>query len=252
MSTANQSAPTPRRASRTPWVLVGTGGLFAIILVVLVGLRLFVFQTYKMPSASMLPTLAVGERFFVNKTEKTMVRGGVIVFGYPEHPEQDFVKRTIGTGGDVVDVTGGHPIIDGWKVPSCKVGSWSYDEHEPGSAAHHTGDLYVEFLEQSAYLTFYDGSVGAFPDHQGPYTVKAGEAFVMGDNRNNSHDSRMWFGGAGGGVPPNLVRGSIGGATDAPRLPANASAELQAGLAKCLAARPAPGSTTPPAGGRRS
>lgn len=73
--------------------------------------------------------------------------------------------------------------------------------------AKHEGDLFVEFLDDEAFLTLYDRYSGGMNDYQGPYFVKPGEAYVMGDNRHNSHDSRMWFGGQGGGVPFENIRG---------------------------------------------
>ena len=223
-------------------MLAGAGG---VLFFVLIALRLFVLEVFKNPSGSMLPTLAVGERFVVNKLAGAPVRrGDVIVFKFPEHPDQDFVKRVIATGGDVLDVRDGHPTINGWKVPSCRVGEWSYEEPDaPGSGRHH-GDVYVEFLEQAAYLTFYE-QVGAFPDHQGPFPAKSGEAWVMGDNRNNSHDSRMWFGGRGGGVPANMIKGTVIGSQGVPKLPASMNG-LASAFDECMRNRPALASTTPP------
>jgi signal peptidase I len=213
----------------------------------IVALRLFVFEIYKIPSGSMLPTLPVGERFLVNELSRgPLHRGDVIVFRFPEEPDQSFVKRVIALGGDVLEVNDGHPVINGWPVPSCKVGAWSYDEDGAyGGSGHHMGDVYVEFLENAAYLTFYD-RIGAFAEHQGPYVAKAGESWVMGDNRNNSHDSRMWFGGQGGGVPPDLVKGTVVGTGGAAKLPASMSG-LAAGFEKCMRERPPLAQTTPPA-----
>ena len=91
-------------------------------------------------------------------------------------------------------------------MPSCRVGAWSYTDYD-SPITHHEGDLYVEYLGDESYLTFYDHASGMFPEYQGPYFAKAGEVWVMGDNRNNSHDSRMWFGGQGGGVPFENIRG---------------------------------------------
>jgi signal peptidase I len=190
-----------------------------------------------------------------------------MVFAFPEHPEQDFIKRVIAIPGDRLEAKNGHPIINGWEVPSCRVGAWAYQDVD--SIARHEGDLFVEYLGDESYLTFYDRASGAFPEFQGPYFAKPGEAWVMGDNRNNSHDSRMWFGGQGGGVPFENIRGralfvwlsvsdngldlSREGAPvmGQPRLPAGAKA-LEPQLTQCLKQRPAvtnpppPGSTTSP------
>jgi signal peptidase I len=239
------------------------------------GLRWFVVEAFKIPSGSMIPTLQVGDHIFVNKlsygpsvpftrsrlwSSMPPARGDVIVFAYPEHPEQDFIKRVIAIPGDKLEAKNGHPIINGWEVPSCRVGTYSYNDYD-SPIARHEGDLFVEYLTDEAYLTFYDRSSSAFPEYQGPYFAKKGEVWVMGDNRNNSHDSRMWFGGQGGGVPFDNIRGralfvwlsvsdngidwSREGAPvmGRPRLPPPMKA-LQPALDKCLKDRPA--ATRPP------
>ncbi|MBK6694454.1 MAG: signal peptidase I [Myxococcales bacterium] len=186
-------------------------------------------------------------------------RGDVMVFAYPEQPEQDFIKRVVALPGDKLEVKAGHPIINGWEVPSCLVGEFSYTA--PDSGGKRTGELYIEFLEDEAYLTLFERD--RTEPYQGPYFVKPGEAWVMGDNRNNSHDSRMWWGGQGGGVPFENIRGralfvwlsvsDVGidwsrlGAPvmGRPRLPA-AMRGLEPALAKCLRERPSLDRTQPP------
>jgi signal peptidase I len=248
-----------------------------LAVVVALTLRAFVVEAFKIPSGSMIPTLQVGDHIFVNKfsygpaipythsrlwTNMPPHRGDVMVFAYPEHPEQDFIKRVIAVPGDKLEVKNGHPAINGWDVPHCEVGTYSYTE-EGALAPHHEGDLFVEFLEDEAYLTLYD-RMGGFPDIQGPYTCGPNEVWVMGDNRNNSHDSRMWFGGQGGGVPFQNIRGRAlfvwlsvaDGGIDwsrmgapvmgRPRLPA-AMKSLEPALEKCLRERPPLDKTRPPA-----
>jgi len=253
----------------------------AILMAVAVAfaLRAFVIEAFKIPSGSMIPTLMVGDHIFVNKfsygpaipythsrvwTSMPPHRADVIVFAFPEHPEQDFIKRVIALPGDRLEAKNGHPIINGWEVPSCRVGTWSYNDYD-SPITRHEGDLFVEYLGAESYLTFYDHASGAFPEYQGPYFAKAGEVWVMGDNRNNSHDSRMWFGGQGGGVPFENIRGralfvwlsvsdsgmdwSREGAPvmGRPRLPP-AARSLEGQLEQCLRNRPAQASPPTPPG----
>ena len=249
----------------------------AILMAVAVAfaLRAFVIEAFKIPSGSMIPTLMVGDHIFVNKFSYGPAipysharvwngmpprRGDVMVFAFPEHPEQDFIKRVIALPGDKLEARNGHPIINGWEVPSCRVGSWTYSDYD-SPISRHEGDLYVEYLGSESFLTFYDRASGAFPEYQGPYYAKAGEVWVMGDNRNNSHDSRMWFGGQGGGVPFENIRGralfvwlsvsdngmdwsrEFAPVMGSPRLPA-ASKGLEPQLDQCLRNHPAV--TSPP------
>ncbi len=242
-------------------------------------LRTFVVEAFKIPSGSMIPTLQVGDHIFVSKfsygpeipytsariwTKMPPDRGDVMVFQYPENMEQDFIKRVIALPGDKLEARGGHPIINGWEVPSCLVGPYAYDDPptEP-AGTHHEGDLYVEYLGDESYLTFYDRINGVFAEYQGPFFVKPGEVYVMGDNRNNSRDSRLWWGGQGGGVPFANMKGRalfvwlsytpsgldwsrfgvpVMGRPRAPR----GFAKLQPALDKCLRERPPIAKTTPP------
>jgi signal peptidase I len=248
-----------------------------IAIAVALALRAFVIEAFKIPSGSMIPTLQVGDHIFVNKfifgpaipwthsrvwTSMPPKRGDVIVHAFPEHPEQDFIKRVIAVPGDKLEARSGHPWINGWEVPSCPVGLYSYTETDV-AVPHHQGDLFVEYLGDEAYLALYDRATGGFPEYQGPFHVKPGEVWVMGDNRNNSHDSRMWWGGQGGGVPFENIRGRalfvwlsvLDGTIDwsrfgvpvmgRPRMPA-AMASLQPALDKCLRDRPPLDKTTPP------
>ena len=163
-------------------------GLWAVALTFV--LRAFVIQAFRIPSESMVPTLLKGDFLFVNKFEygpkipfthlrlpgiRGPRRGDVIVFQYPRNPHQDFIKRCIATGGQTIEVHDKQVIVDGDTL------------REP-------------------YTIFSDPSVrpaGFEPrDNFGPYTVPKGDLFMMGDNRDNSNDSRFW-----GPVKMDLVRG---------------------------------------------
>jgi signal peptidase I len=239
-------------------------------------LRAFVIEAFKIPSGSMLPTLQIQDHIFVNKlaygpqipftsfrlwTSLPPKRGDVIVFVYPDtppdQPSQDYIKRAIALPGDTLVVENGHPIINGWRVPNCLVGDYAYRE---GSSNLKHGELYIEFLGEVSYLTLFEEG-GSGPHRQGPYSVKAGETWVLGDNRNNSSDSRAWYGNRGGGVPDANLKGralfvwwgaplgdrlfvSVMGT---PRVPsADADAKTVAAIERCLKQRPPVSETTPP------
>lgn len=264
----------------------GTPVLFALTV------RGGIVEAFKVPSGAMMPTIMIGDHLFVEKlsygplipfTDARLYaglpprRGEVMVFKFPENKEQDFIKRAIALPGDTLEAINGRPVIDGWIVPHCRVGPLRYE----GRAA----ELFVEFLEDRDYLTLFDedpdkvpctddascgpglacrgGICGAL---RGPFKVAPDEVWVMGDNRNNSHDSRSWRGGLGAGVPFENIKGRAtiiwmsfgpgGGVMQdrlfvsmngRPALPAMNS-ELEPSLAKCLRERPPVTATTPPRG----
>lgn len=258
-------------------------------------LRALVIEAFKIPSGSMIPSLMIGDHIFVNKltygplipfTDKRLFtsmppsRGDVMVFKFPENKEQDFIKRVIAAPGDTLEAINGRPIINGWLVPHCYVGKFGRDDAR----------LYVEFLEDESYFTLFapdamhlDGPdeptcktqdecglgqtcrAGICGHHQGPFKVKDNEVWVMGDNRHNSHDSRSWRGGQGGGVPFENIKGRAmfvwmsfapggGIAPDRlfvnvmgrPKLPGGADPSLQLALDRCMRERPSVAQTTPP------
>jgi signal peptidase I len=202
----DSSRVAARATERARYPIVVVALVLYVLAAVVSGLlhRRFVVEAFKIPAASMMPTLRVGDHLFVDKISAWQ-RGNVVVFPFPEHPNQDFIKRVLAVGGDRIEFDHSHPILNGTPIPSCKVGSFYYDD--PDGAVRHQGDLFVESLDGHAYFAFYDRRAEPFPERQGPWTVKPGEVFVIGDNRNNSHDSRMWYGGEGGGVPKGTIKG---------------------------------------------
>lgn len=244
-------------------------------------LRTFVVEAFKIPSGSMLPTLQIQDHIFVNKLAYgpaipyTNVRifnslppgrGDVMVFEFPDpnpnNERQDFIKRVIALEGDTLTVESGHPSINGWRVPNCRIGEYEY--HEGTDPNTKKSELFMEFLGSYAYITQFEEERGS-ESKQGPYKVAPGETWVMGDNRNNSMDSRAWNGNRGGGVPDANIKGramfvwlsfgSDGGVTwdrlatnvlGKPRLPKGAPAELLEQIEKCLRERPPLTQTLPP------
>jgi signal peptidase I len=175
----------------------------------------------------------------------------------PSLSPDDLIKRVIALPGDVLEVDSGHAIINGWRVPSCPVGPYVVSEDAFGASE---GDLFVEYLEGTAYLAFYDRDFGS--QRQGPYRVQPGEVWVMGDNRHHSADSRAWPNGSGGlgrGVPEANIKGRamfvwaplsrmFTDLMGSPVLPEGAPQEVLTAIADCLAKRPSPAETVPPTG----
>ena len=152
--------------------------LIAIVLALFI--RTFVVQAFKIPSGSMKPTLQIGDHILVNKfiygvkipyIGKTIIpyknpdHGDIIVFRYPEDPDKDFIKRLIGVPGDIVQVKNKKVFVN--NVPILNdVGVHSESRILSGQINHR--------------------------DNFGPVTVPEKSYFVMGDNRDNSYDSRFW------------------------------------------------------------
>jgi signal peptidase I len=156
--------------------------------------RTFIVQAFKIPTGSMEPNLLVGDHLLVNKfkfapaltsAERVLLpideikRGDVIVFKYPEDPERDFIKRVIGLPGDTIELRNKKVHINGKPLD------------EP----------YAHFL----FPADEDGPADANFDvrrQYGPVTVPADHYFMMGDNRDNSQDSRYW-----GFLPRSYIKG---------------------------------------------
>jgi len=198
-----------------PWWLDWTAGLFPVILVVFL-LRSFLFEPFKIPSGSMIPTLHIGDLILVNKfhygvrlpvaniklTEGTPVqRGDVMVFRFPPRPSQDYIKRVVGIPGDEVAYLNKKLTINGQPVASEALPDYfddsvmRYFKHQRESLPGKTHNLIVD-NERPAFIPGTDD----FPfREQCRYSVEgvvckvpAGHYFMMGDNRDNSLDSRYW------------------------------------------------------------
>jgi len=178
------SAAAPRSLTRDYIEAIA----WAVVITLL--LRTFVIQAFRIPSESMCDTLLVGDFLFVSKVDYgakvpwTHVRlpglhaprrGEVIVFQWPEDPTKDFIKRCVATGGQTVEIRHKELYVDGQR------------QIEP--YAKHT----IKDEDPAGYTQ---------RDNYKPPTVPPGQLFMMGDNRDNSNDSRFW-----GTVPMDLVKG---------------------------------------------
>ena len=163
----------------------------AVILALFI--RTFVVQAFKIPTGSMEPNLLVGDHLLVNKfvfaptatglerallPMRAIVRGDVVVFKFPEDPERDFIKRIIGLPGESIEVRGTQVLVNGTAM--AQPFAHFLLPHDPNAPVN-DGDLRERY---------------------GPVTVPAGHYFAMGDNRDNSQDSRYW-----GFLPSHYVKG---------------------------------------------
>lgn len=154
----------------------------AIIIAILIALfiRTFVVQAFKIPSGSMKPTLQIGDHLLVNKftygiklpfIRKTLVpiddpqRGDIVVFIYPVDREKDFIKRVVGVAGDTIEIRNKTIYLNG-------------SPYDDGHGVYVDSMLFPSSIQPR--------------DNFGPVTVPPGQIFVMGDNRDQSYDSRFW------------------------------------------------------------
>jgi len=154
----------------------------AIVIAILIAvfIRTFIVQAFKIPSGSMKPTLEIGDHILVNKLSygvkipylrKTMIptgepkRGDIAVFIYPVDKSKDFIKRVIGVGGDVVEIRNKKVFVNGTAI----------------------GDPYAVHNEEVIFPKSIQPR-----DNFGPVKVPEGTIFAMGDNRDQSYDSRFW------------------------------------------------------------
>ena len=178
-------------------IALGALGLFAV------GLKALWVEAFKIPAGSMIPTLQVGDHIFVDKRAKHPARGDNAVFIYPRERDKDFIKRVVAVGGDTIEVRDNQLVINGTPVPRVHVdGPCEYQDllAEMGRWETRRCDAWDETLDGRTYRVIFD------PDNR-PYsmqavTVPADSYFFVGDNRDNSHDSRFF-----GAVPQELIKG---------------------------------------------
>lgn len=194
-----------------------SNSLVPVLAVVLV-VRSFLFEPFTIPSGSMLPTLLVHDFVLVNKfsyglrlpVTNTLIldlgkpeRGDVMVFKYPQDPSKNYIKRVVGLPGDRIDLRGNHVYINGEQVPQRLLGSDQVVEQvrlRRGKSAVmpitfqrwtfvETLDGHPHYLQR---MSIARGSDAEIRDMDGSWVVPDDHYFVMGDNRDNSEDSRVW------------------------------------------------------------
>tara|TARA_R110002167_G_scaffold83583_6_gene226952 strand:+ start:3266 stop:4048 length:783 start_codon:yes stop_codon:yes gene_type:complete len=186
-----------------PWIIETSRSFFPVLAIVLV-LRSFLVEPFQIPSGSMLPTLEVGDFILVNKFEYGLrlpvlgtkvvalndpQRGDVMVFKYPEDGKTNYIKRVVGLPGDLIKYENKELTINGKNIDEKLLANLQKNqlfEEQLGEVKH-------QIFKTSGYA-----NLGA----EGLWKIPEGYYFMMGDNRDNSNDSRFW-----GLVPDELIVG---------------------------------------------
>ena len=210
---------------RQPWWMDWTAGLFPVIAAVFV-LRSFLFEPFKIPSGSMIPTLHIGDLILVNKFHygirlpvinvkvsdgSPVERGDVMVFRYPPKPSLDYIKRVVGVPGDKIAYLNKVLTINGQVVSKTAIPEFfdadnmryskQFEENLPiGATPTDMAKQRVHRLLNDDHVPNFVSGISDFPFKDNcsysveglECTVPAGHYFMMGDNRDNSLDSRYW------------------------------------------------------------
>ncbi len=194
--------------------------VYAVVIAIFI--RTFFYEPFSIPSASMVPTLLVGDYLFVSKFSygysryslplglplfsgrlffREPKRGDVAVFKLPRDPSVDFIKRIVGLPGDKLQMKDGILNINGEPIKRERVGPYFYEENSRASAYIQ----YIETLPNGYRHDIIEISDEGPLDNTGVFTVPPGTYFMMGDNRDNSADSRDPDSGVGYVPAENIV-----------------------------------------------
>ncbi len=189
---------------------------FPVILAVLL-FRTFLIEPFRIPSGSMMPTLLVGDFVLVNKfayglrlpvTDTKIVdigepqRGDIAVFKYPPNPKEDYIKRIVGLPGDTISVHNEQLFVNGKPMPQSYLGPITDTDAESMRTAQAGGVERTEHLGNVTHRIIVLPPIMRAPETDGTWIVPQGCYWAMGDNRDNSSDSRFW-----GPVPEKNLRG---------------------------------------------
>lgn len=196
----------PPLSAKEEWSEFAKTAVIAVILALFI--RSFFLEPFSIPSGSMKPTLLIGDYLFVSKPAygysrysfpfgiapieervwgKEPARGDVAVFKLPSNPSIDYIKRVIGLPGDTIQVRGGQLYINGNAVPRKPVGPVTDRE---GNQVSNMME-YKETLPNGVVHSIYEEGDNYPLDNTPEFTVPEGHYFMMGDNRDNSQDSRV-------------------------------------------------------------
>ncbi|MGZ4957890.1 MAG: signal peptidase I [Methylomonas sp.] len=204
-----KTAHIPYPVEKEPLMVEYARSFFPVVLVVLL-LRSFLVEPFRIPSGSMMPTLLIGDFILVNKFSYGVrlpvlnskiiemgepKRGDIVVFRFPKQPSVDYIKRVIGLPGDRIAYFDKKLYVNGQPIKQVSLGRYQ----GVGQGANMTGaELLEEDLQGVEHSILISHGVSSVED---VFVVPQGQYFVMGDNRDNSNDSRYW-----GTVPEaNLV-----------------------------------------------